>query len=267
MKTIALPNGMRVKDASRRGAAHVYDEVFVRECYHGNGIEIRDGDTICDIGANVGLFSLWLGSFRKDLTIHLFEPVPQTFEAMQENIGMELSIENTFIATNAALGSGNGTAILMTCPRLTQWSSHDSWSPEHRDENMLNTLHAMDDSLWGWITKRLPACVKLFVARRILNWHEKRRTEAVRQMTWSSYADKNGIGRVDLFKIDVEGSEVEVLKGIAERHWPGIKQLVIECHSFLLACRVEKILKAHGYKVTTDCNGLPMVYARREPCH
>ena len=41
--------------------------------------------TIVDIGANVGLFALYMKSLRQDCDIHCFEPVPQTVELLKRN--------------------------------------------------------------------------------------------------------------------------------------------------------------------------------------
>jgi len=39
-----------------------------------------------DIGANVGLFALYLKSLRPDCSIHCFEPAPHTFELLKINV-------------------------------------------------------------------------------------------------------------------------------------------------------------------------------------
>ncbi len=41
--------------------------------------------TITDIGANNGLFALYMKSLRPDSTIHCFEPVPQTLTLLRKN--------------------------------------------------------------------------------------------------------------------------------------------------------------------------------------
>jgi FkbM family methyltransferase len=42
--------------------------------------------TIVDIGANVGLFALYMKNFRLDSDIYCFEPVPQTLTLLQKNL-------------------------------------------------------------------------------------------------------------------------------------------------------------------------------------
>jgi phthiocerol/phenolphthiocerol synthesis type-I polyketide synthase E len=43
---------------------------------------------------------------------------------------------------------------------------------------------------------------------------------------------EHGVDSVDLVKVDVEGSEMEVLEGIADEDWPRLRQPVIEVHDF-----------------------------------
>lgn len=43
--------------------------------------------TVVDIGANVGLFALYMKKVRMDCDIHCFEPVPQTLELLKRNVG------------------------------------------------------------------------------------------------------------------------------------------------------------------------------------
>lgn len=57
--------------------------------------------------------------------------------------------------------------------------------------------------------------------------------------TLSSVLREEGIGRVDLLKLDVEKSELDVLNGIEEADWPKIFQVVAEVHD--IDDRLEKV--------------------------
>ena len=51
-------------------------------------------------------------------------------------------------------------------------------------------------------------------------------------------------GEVGLLKLDVEGSEVEVLRGIEEEDWPRLQQVVVETHSGALHEATRRLLEA-----------------------
>ena len=77
---VRLPNGKVIHGHSRGEARLLYNEVFNEQVYLRNGIELRDGDVVFDVGANIGLFSLFVGEILQDATIYAFEPVPDIFE-------------------------------------------------------------------------------------------------------------------------------------------------------------------------------------------
>jgi 31-O-methyltransferase len=64
---------------------------------------------------------------------------------------------------------------------------------------------------------------------------------------------EHNIENVALMKIDVEGSELEVIEGITDEDWPSIRQCVVEVHDF--DGRVEKmrsIFEKRGYQTVVD---------------
>jgi hypothetical protein len=59
--------------------------------------------------------------------------------------------------------------------------------------------------------------------------------------------------RIDLLKIDVEGDELEVLRGIAPDDWPLIEQIALEVHDREGRLgKVEALLRQQGYAVRTE---------------
>ena len=58
-RSTRLPNGMDLAYVSREDVAFLYQEIFLEEAYTQHGVKICCGDTVIDVGANLGLFSLW----------------------------------------------------------------------------------------------------------------------------------------------------------------------------------------------------------------
>jgi FkbM family methyltransferase len=73
----------------------------------------------------------------------------------------------------------------------------------------------------------------------------------VQTVTLDEFCLRNEIRRVGLIKINVEGAEVEVLRG-AEKTLGITDWLVAECHSSALADMVERLLFAHGFHKVSE---------------
>lgn len=52
-----LPNGWEVAARAEMEGLFIYNEIFKDGCYMKHGIQMGDGDTVMDIGANVGQHS------------------------------------------------------------------------------------------------------------------------------------------------------------------------------------------------------------------
>src|SRR6201999_2849755 len=68
------------------------------------GVSLADGAVICDVGANIGLFSLYISQKRRDLLIYAFEPVPPIFEKLKTNVelhGINAKIFNYGVSNRA----------------------------------------------------------------------------------------------------------------------------------------------------------------------
>ncbi len=68
--------------------------------------------------------------------------------------------------------------------------------------------------------------------------------------------DELELGRVDFLKIDVEGAEVEVLKGCAKTLADSRPRIAIEVHSKALAAEVDALLRGAGYALAHHDKGV-----------
>ncbi len=77
LSLLTFPDGFRCY--SREGhieTAAIYNEIFLWQDYLGSGLSLADCRYVFDVGANVGLFSLFAKLQNPALTVHAFEPVP-----------------------------------------------------------------------------------------------------------------------------------------------------------------------------------------------
>jgi FkbM family methyltransferase len=80
---ILLPNGMKIFYIREDEVKFLYEQV---QGYCKNGIELHEGDIVFDVGANIGLFSLWVYHLcNKNVSVYAFEPIPAIFEVLHCN--------------------------------------------------------------------------------------------------------------------------------------------------------------------------------------
>ena len=65
----------------------LYVEVFAREDYTGGGFyRPRPGDTVIDVGANIGTFAVFLQHRARGVLVHCFEPAVATRARLEHNL-------------------------------------------------------------------------------------------------------------------------------------------------------------------------------------
>lgn len=243
-KRVTLPNGMEISCQRREEALLVFGEVggYVR-----HGMSLREADVIFDVGANIGLFSLWAyEECRRNASIFAFEPLPPIFSLLAHNLG---SLGDSRVKP-MCFGLSNRSARVRFAyhPHATFASTA---FPEPDDLDLTETLLARSlDSLPKplHLTQYLPAPLRHFAVKqlaRVINWSRPIECEL---RTLSSVVRDNHVERIDFLKIDAEKSELDVLEGIEEHHWPIVRQAFVEVHD--KGERVEKIqrmFKDHGF--------------------
>ncbi|MGH9852255.1 MAG: amino acid adenylation domain-containing protein, partial [Blastocatellia bacterium] len=83
-----LPNKLRVAHLNKNETDLLYKEIFEDRFYLRHGVTINEGDCIFDVGANIGLFTLFVQTNFKNVSMYSFEPIPPSFEALQTNVAM-----------------------------------------------------------------------------------------------------------------------------------------------------------------------------------
>lgn len=238
-----LPGGRRVMAQNPMEMRHFYEDIFEKEVYAKNGITLSDTATVLDIGANVGLFTVFVQERWPGARVFCFEPSPPTFRILCKNTVCFGPRVKRF---NMGLSREEGEAELTFYPQSSGMSSFYADEQEERealtaileneaargDEEVRDLMEYLDD----YLTVRLRA-----------------ETYTCPLSTVSRVLRDEGIETVDLMKLDVQKAEWEILQGVEEGDWPKVRQVVMEIHD--IEGRMEKVtelLESRGYAVTAE---------------
>jgi FkbM family methyltransferase len=248
--TFTLPNGMSVHGLNRDETNFIYREIFENRIYLRHGLKFEEAACIFDVGANSGLFSLFASGLNPGARIHCFEPVPEVYEKLRLNAEMH---GYNAVLHNCGLSSRSGEASISYSPYFSTMAGFQGGNGSLRDlaDIIISLLSGLKRSLHpGALARVIKSGFR--TARGML----VRRRADVKMRTVSEIIAEYGIERIDLFKMDVEGSELEVLKGISEVDWPRIQQFVMELHPGILGAdlpeRMQALLEARGFRTVVD---------------
>nr|QEO74344.1 condensation domain-containing protein [uncultured bacterium] len=231
-----LPNGLEVAHNNRNETDILYDELFRERTYLRHGVTLRDGDTVFDVGANVGLFTLFVHSACRGAKTYSFEPIPQTFRALQTNArlyGLDAEVFECGLSRQA------GEAAFTFYPMVS--ASSGMYADAAQDSGVTRAFMANQDA--GLAAH----------ADELLEGRFDGQTFTCRLRTLSDVVAERGVTRIDLLKLDVEKAELDVLEGIREEDWAKIRQVVMEVHDVgdRLA-RITGMLGRHGFDFVVD---------------
>ncbi len=245
-----LPNGMKIFARVEDKIPILYEQV---QEYFKNGIELHEGDTVFDVGANIGLFALLVYQLcNKNVSVYAFEPIPATFEVLQRN-AQRFDPENLKVL-RCGLSRESKMTTFAYYPNATELcNAYPGDVKEQRDQIKKSILLNFKDAPPSIRRLRwVPPFLRSLIVDRELERAFRTELLACPMRTISDIVREDNIERIDLLKVDAEKGELDVLLGIEEEDWLKIKQVVVEVHD--LDGRVEKItdlLKKHGLSEIT----------------
>jgi amino acid adenylation domain-containing protein/FkbM family methyltransferase len=250
-----LPNGMGIAHLNAAETQFLYREIFEDRSYLRHGVALGDDACVFDVGANIGLFTLFAGT-RPGVRVFAFEPIPPVFAALETNARIHGVDARVF---NCGVGRMAGEATFTFYPHASVLSGRQVDADEARSVVRSYILNEQD-----------PGSAEMDGALLEEMLEARLDTEEVtcEILTLSQVIREQGVERIDLLKVDVEGAEYDVLAGIEEEHWERISQVVAEAHEQDRE-RVAELLARHGFTVAVEeehgleGTGLHTVYAVR----
>src|ERR1043165_1917149 len=238
-----LPNKMEIAYQSRVELGHFYEDIFEKQIYLQHGITLNEGDCVFDVGANIGLFTLFIASHCPGVQVYSFEPAPPLFEILRTNASRYAPAAHLF---NFGLAGETRDATFTFYPNSSGMSSFYGDEEEEKDVLRAIMQNQLDQGVAGM--EEVMKYADDLLAERL-----KTESFTCRLETLSNVLRAHNVERIDLLKVDVQKCEEEVLLGIEEEDWKKIRQIVVEVHDF--DGRLERIsaqLKHHGYRVVME---------------
>jgi amino acid adenylation domain-containing protein/FkbM family methyltransferase len=254
--TYELPNGMTVVQLNKNETDFLYEELFQERFYLKHGIVLEKGARVFDVGANIGLFSLFVARECEDARIYAFEPLAPIYSVLQANVelyGLQAKLFECGLAERA------GSDTFTYYPHLSLISGR--FAELEAERKVVKAFLLKRHQEMGGDSSMLDE----LLTERLSN-----ETMTCQFRTLSEVIAEQEVECIDLLKIDVEKSELEVLRGIEEADWAKIRQIVIEVHDLNgRLAEVKQLLEQRGYQFAIEQDSslqetaLYNVYARR----
>jgi len=188
----------------------LYEEIFLSNTYLSH-TAIKNGDIIFDVGANIGISSIFFGKQAGNLKIYSFEPIEQLHAVMKMNLFIHSHIAS-FKTFNCGLGKENQNNVPFSFFKHNTLISTRYHSPEE-DGQLLSTYLSNTNK-----SKDNQQLIDFII--------ESKQEVFCRIRTISSIIKEEKIEQIDLLKIDVEKAELDVLNGIEKQDWRKINQII-----------------------------------------
>jgi FkbM family methyltransferase len=245
---------------------------------------VNRGDVVLDVGANVGAFALRVAtSCDGDVTLVCFEPCPDTYRSLRANFARNPALRATRHAVHAiGLGSSAQAGGELAFYNFRRFPTNSTFDVQNKRREIEIFFEDRGERLQRGVEERVPGRAGETIGRALaravswlpkgaVGWWVSRQVMGVEEVTakvetLDGFLKREHVTRVDLLKIDVEGSELDVLEGLGVETWPRVMQVVVETHDRdgRLA-RICELLRGSGLadiriaRQTTVDNGLDSI--------
>ena len=237
-----LPNNLAVVQFSKSETDYLYREIFQLQAYIRHGISIEDGDCILDVGANIGLFTLFAQQLAQDTKVYAFEPTPATFELLSSNVSLYGSNVKLF---NFGLSDSDKEQTFTFFPRFSFLTG--AYADPETERSVVKSYVVNQQKDDSSDLQRIAD-----EADDILDERFATETFTARLRSLSGVIAEEGIERIDLLKINVEKSELDVLRGLAEEDWKKVRRIVMEVDVAENLTAITELLAARGFDFVVE---------------
>ncbi|KTD42527.1 FkbM family methyltransferase [Legionella oakridgensis] len=253
-------------------------EIFHQLTYLSDFLTLHPDSVIVDVGANIGIFSLFaISQCNGNAQIYSFEPIPATFQCLEKNLASHKNIAKIY---NEGISN-----VTNDCYRDFTLFGKDFATATYRKKDKLLSNYAplLNYTTLLEITKTTNKTLYyqlkylLFMRHYLVKKNYKKQTLETKVRckltSLSHFIETNQLNRIDFLKIDVEGAEMDVIKSIHPKQFSMIKQCSIEVHNIdNRVATLADFLREQGFSIKVCKNPMfeslgfnhHMVYAKKE---
>lgn len=218
-----LPNGLIIAHLNSNETDFLYDEIFVEGAYLRHGVSLPPDACVFDVGANIGLFTLFVEQQCPEARIYSFEPIRAIFECLQLNSELYGGDVKTF---------AHGLSHAEKEESFSYYPGYPAMSGQSSYADPAGDIEVIKKFLSDWHRRGMTEAAQLLEgADQLLAARFEVKRELCRLRRLSEVMREEEIDYIDLLKIDVQRAEMDVLQGIDEHDWTKIKQVVVEVHN------------------------------------
>jgi amino acid adenylation domain-containing protein/FkbM family methyltransferase len=249
-RTYRLPNGLEVLHQNKNETDYLYEEIFEKNSYLRNGVELEEGGCVFDVGANIGMFAMYVSEMTNAQKIYAFEPIREIYESLKQNLSRYGEAVKVY---QMGLSNREGVEKFTYYPRYTMMSGKSEYADGKAEEEVIKRYLKNEEEAGRNGREVSESEVEELLEGR---FEGRERECAIRTLT--SVMREEGVEKIDLLKVDVQRAEKEVLEGIEEEEWGKIKQVVMEVHdqkgdiSEGRTQQLKDVLEAKGYEVQIE---------------
>jgi FkbM family methyltransferase len=171
----------------------VFKEIFMEDFYQAEKLmaKLPSNPLVIDVGANAGFFNVLLFSKLKTARVFAYEPLPSNIQLFQKTIERNAAMNNIKLIQAAVTGSLKDSIELYTA--------------DTKDNTVVSSVFSGFNQL-----------------------NQKKISVPAQSLT--TIIEKNGLEKVDLLKLDCEGSEYDILYNTDASVLKKVNMMVIEVH-------------------------------------
>ena len=257
-----LPNGLIIRELHDYETDYLFKEIFIDQVYAKQGILFPEHACVIDVGANIGLFSLFVKSQCHQPKIYAFEPIHSTYEVLQHNY----SLYNLGEAYNLGITATDGQQTFTHFINSTVFSGKYATAENDMEKIEAVAQNVIQTAYQELSKEEVTAFSKLLTENRI-----QTTVELVNTCSLHSFIKQQSLEKIDLLKIDAEGCEQEILSSLADDDWQKIQQIIIEVHpnKEVSTEQIIQLLDTQGFIVSSeqemllDATGFVNLYGKK----